>query len=141
MICYFDASALAKRYIEEKHSAAIVRLLGESTAVASRLSELEIGSALARRCREGVLSPPARDAAMRALRHDLEAIFVVELHSDVVTEARSALLRYPLRAADAVQLGAALTIRERTRADLHFVTFDSRLEDAAVSEGLRTGLP
>lgn len=48
------------------------------------------------------------------------------------------LLRtHPLRAADAMQLAAALVLAEEIRGGLAFVTADVRLGDAAEIEGLR----
>jgi hypothetical protein len=41
-----------------------------------------------------------------------------------------------LRAADSLQLAAALELRERTGEEIHFVAFDDRLNEAARSEHL-----
>ncbi len=46
---YFDASALAKRYVREKGSVKVRRLLSSHLPATSRYSALEIASALARR--------------------------------------------------------------------------------------------
>ena len=58
---YFDASALAKRYVREIGSQSVRRLLAAGVAATSRLSEVEVASAIARRAREGVLSAEQRD--------------------------------------------------------------------------------
>ena len=137
MIVYFDASALAKRYVEEEHTPEVLRWLEQSTPVVCRLSEVEIASALARRCREHALSRPERDRALGALEEDLQALHVVELSPDVVSTASEILLRHPLRAADAIQLGSALILRERLRTAIAFATFDQRLAAASQAEGLR----
>ncbi len=52
MIRYFDASALAKRYVKEAGIQAVCRLLDAGNAAVSRLSEVEVASALVRRARE-----------------------------------------------------------------------------------------
>jgi hypothetical protein len=52
---YFDASALAKRYLDEAGSASVRRLSASGTVATSRLSEIEVTSAVERRIREGVL--------------------------------------------------------------------------------------
>ena len=137
MIVYFDASALAKRYVEEEHSTEVLRWLEESTPAVCRLSEVEIASALARRCREGALSRLERDRALAALREDLQAFHVVELSPEVVSTASELLLRHPLRAADAVQLGSALMLGGRLRTAVAFATFDERLAVASQEEGIR----
>ena len=46
---YFDASALAKRYVREKGSLKVRRLLASDVPATSRLSAVEIASALMRR--------------------------------------------------------------------------------------------
>lgn len=136
MITYFDASALAKRYVEEEQSSEVVSWLEESTPAICRISEVEIASALARRCREGLISAVDRDRALAALDGDLEAVHVVELASEVLRAARAALLRHPLSAADAIQLAAALTLRDRLGSPIAFLTFDDRLAAASEREGL-----
>ena len=136
MITYFDASALAKRYVEEEHSPEVLRWLEESTPVVCRLSEVEIASALARRCREEVISPAERDRALAALEGDLEALHVMELSIEVSRAVRAALLRHRLRAADAIQLASALVLRERLQTQISFLTFDERLAAASEREGL-----
>ncbi len=136
MIVYFDASALAKRYVEEEHSSEVLRWLERSTPVVCRLSEVEIAAALARRRREEVISRVERDRALAALDADLQAVHVIELSTLVFRAARAALLRHPLRAADAIQLAAALVLRERLQSPIAFLTFDGRLAAASEREGL-----
>ena len=57
--------------------------------------------------------------------------------------ARRLLRVHPLRAADALQLAAAVSILGNTLSDnaavLDFVSFDQRLNDAARKEGLSVG--
>ena len=50
---YFDASALVKRYVRENGNTAVRRLLSSDTPVMSRLSEVEVASALMRLARGG----------------------------------------------------------------------------------------
>jgi hypothetical protein len=135
LITYFDASALAKRYVEEEHSLEVARLLAESSPATCRFSEVEIASALARRCREGAFPVAERDRALATLRRDLDALYIVELVPEVVAAARELLRRHPLRAADAVQLGSALLLRDRLRSPIGFVAYDERLSAAAAKEG------
>jgi predicted nucleic acid-binding protein len=136
VIVYFDASALAKRYVEEEHSSEVQRWLDESTPAVCRLSEVEIASALSRRCREGLISLADRDRALATLEADLQAVHVIELTQEVFQAARAALLRHPLRAADAIQLACALVSRDRLQSPIAFLTFDDRLASAPEREGL-----
>jgi predicted nucleic acid-binding protein len=56
--------------------------------------------------------------------------------SDDIRESARRLLRvHPLRAADALQLAAAMVAAERRPSTLAVVTFDDRLLDAAAKEG------
>ncbi len=52
---YFDASALVKRYLREKGSAEVRRLLASDTPATSRLSQVEVASALVTSCTRGRL--------------------------------------------------------------------------------------
>jgi predicted nucleic acid-binding protein len=138
VIVFLDASALVKRYVEEPGSEIVRRVLGTGVPVVSRLTEVEITSALARRCREGHVDLAARDAALADLARDLEAIFVVELGPEVVSKAAGLLKRRPLRAADAVQLASCLVLADRLVQPVQLLAFDQRLVEAATAEGAPT---
>lgn len=135
---YFDASALAKRYVREKGSAKVRRLLSSDVPATSRLSAVEIASALMRRSREGALSGKNRDRALTVLDGDLSAMVVVELSPEIVTRARALLKRHPLRAGDAIQLASCLQLQEGLADEpVRFVAFDARLIAAARAEDVR----
>ncbi len=102
----------------------------------SRISEVEVASALARRCREGGISETERDWAIQAVRQDLRSLFVVEVTASVNHKSISLLKRHPLRAADALQLASCLELAEQLPLEVRFVAFDSRLHRAAAIEGL-----
>jgi predicted nucleic acid-binding protein len=131
---YFDASALAKRYVREKGSVKVRRLLSSDLAATSRYSAVEIASALARRAREGVVSHDDRERTLAALQMDLSAMLIVELTSEVVIRAQALLQRHSLRAGDAVQLASCLHLREALENDVSLVAFDERLVAAARKE-------
>lgn len=133
---YFDASALVKRYLREQGSARVTRLLSSTPAATSRLSEVEVASALVRRARESAFSVADRDRALAALAQDFASLLVVELTAPVTEQARALLLRHQLRAGDAIQLASALLLQEQLGERVSFLAFDSRLVDAARSEGL-----
>ena len=136
MIAYFDASAFAKNYVEEPGSAAVRSLLDRTLPATSRLTAVEVASAFARRCREGSLEPGDRDLLLRDLSDDLAVLYVVELAPEVVLEARALLLKYPLRAADAVQLASCLVLQEKVDRPMIFSAYDQRLLEAARRQGL-----
>jgi predicted nucleic acid-binding protein len=134
---YFDASALAKRYVLEPESASVRRLLASETPATSRLSEVEIASALARRCRDGSVSVDERDQALAQLRDDIGSMNVVELSPDIAALAASLLLRHPLRASDAIQLASCLHVARQLETVPEFVVDDAGLGAAARNEGVR----
>jgi hypothetical protein len=100
------------------------------------LTRLELTAAVERRVRDGQLSPALRQPALRRIaRLTGDAHEVTDL-SAVRTRALPVLARYPLRAADAAQLGAALLVADPDPASLTMVVLDRRLAEAADREGL-----
>lgn len=130
---YFDASALAKRYLIEAGSAAVTERL-DHPAATSRLSAVEVASAIVRRSREVKYSQEDRDRALQALARDLEDMLVVELSADVAALAARLLASHPLRSSDAIHLASCLTLGADLGADIPFVVFDARLRTAATAE-------
>lgn len=135
---YFDASALAKRYVREKGSLKVQRLLSSGLGATSRLSAVEIVSAVMRRVREGRLSEKDCDRVLAALGADMTAMLVVEITAAVVTRAQLLLQRHHLRAGDAIQLASCLHLQEQLDDETSFVAFDGRLITAARTERLKT---
>lgn len=133
---YFDASALVKRYVRERGSVKVRRLILSDVPATSRLSEVEVASALGRRARESAFSVAERDRALAALQTDLPAIFVVELIPEITVRACTLLQRHPLRSGDAIQLASCLYLQEQLGEAIPLVAFDKRLNDAARGEGL-----
>jgi predicted nucleic acid-binding protein len=127
-----------KRYVDEADSEPVRTLLAEATPVSARFSEVEIASALARRCREGAFPPAERDRAIAQLREDFRGLTLVETTPTVVTKAVALLVRRPLRALDALQLASCLELQERLASSVRFIAFDERLNAAARAEGLVT---
>ena len=98
-------------------------------------SRLECISALRRRERENQLG--AADARQgMTLLDQLAGTWSELLPSDPLrAQAERALAVHPLRAADALQLAAALTWRREPARSAEFVCVDERLRDAASREG------
>jgi len=110
--------------------------MGSGTPATSRFTEVEVASALVRRCREGAFGVAERDRALAELTHDLAAMTVVEVVSAVTDRARALLIRHALRAGDALQLASCLILRDGV-GTVTFAAFDDRLIEAARAEGLR----
>jgi predicted nucleic acid-binding protein len=125
-----------KRYVREPGAVSVRRLLKAAPAAASRLSEVEVASALVRRAREGAFSIEERDRALASLSDDFATLIIVEFTPEITADARALLVRHRLRAGDAVQLASCLYLQREMSQPLPFVAFDDRLTDAARHEGL-----
>ena len=133
---FWDTSALLPLFVAEKTSARVRSWLRrDPTVLVWTLTRAEVLSALARRERE---EPSAARALLRARKRALAAweewseIVAVEA---VRRQAERLVSVHPLRAADALQLGAALVATDLEPAGLAFVTLDERLATAAEKEG------
>ncbi len=125
-----------KRYVEEPGSRTVRRLLATGAVATSRLSEVEVASALARRCREGTLLRRDRNRALSALRADVAAMWVVELTPVVAQASVTLLARHPLRSGDGIQLASCLDLRLQMAEDIPLLAYDLRLNEAARAEGV-----
>jgi uncharacterized protein len=136
MIYFLDASALAKRYLVEVGSDRVRQLFRRNADIAvSRLSEVEVASALVRRMRAGDIDEADAESHLAALEEDLTTCDVIEVRKPVVARARVLVGEHGLRAYDAMQLAAAL--RAKGSGALTFVCADTELSDAASAERLR----
>ena len=136
---FWDTSALLPLLVQEPSTVASRELLrGDSVLAVWWGASVEAASAVARREREGTLAPREADR-VRASLGQLARSWVEVLPTDEVRgHATRLLLRHPLRAADALQLAAALTlVRGAPTADLPFACLDARLAAAARAEGFR----
>lgn len=97
---------------------------------------VECWSAIARLRREGMISPKD-EAAVQEILDRLRDSWVEVLPSEDVRRAAARLLRiHPLRAADALQLAAAL-LWAGSPSGHRIVTYDERLRKASELEGFR----
>ena len=135
---FWDTSALVPLLVDEPASGSLHALAkADPTLLVWWASSVECRSAIARREREGAFSGSDADAA-RAVLHELELSWVeIQPSEELRDRAHRLLLRHPLRAADALQLAAALTWA-RDRPHEHPVAIlDERLGRAARAEGFR----
>lgn len=137
---FVDASALVKRYVRERHSTKVRRLVAAGPVAVSRLSEVEVPSALARLARERRLSARARDRAVKGFITDFAAWHVIEITTAVTALARTLLHRHDLRAGDAIQLASAIWLRQAVPLS-GVLAFDTRLVAAALAEQFTTPIP
>lgn len=132
---FWDASAVVPLLLEQPASARCRELLGEDPdVVVWWATPLECASAFARLRREGHLRE-ADEAAANARMAELLDGWSEMLPGDALrAQALRALRLHPLRAADALQLAAAMEWAGTPSAG-SLVTFDERLAGAAVREG------
>ncbi len=133
---YWDASALVPLLVSEDTTARVRKWLEHDPLIVTwAWSVVEITSAVERRFRDGDLTQMAR-------RELLTQLAQLALQWDEITDtlavrrhAKRLLARYPLRAADAGQLAAALVLFEDQPEGQGFVCLDQRLAHAAEMEG------
>jgi predicted nucleic acid-binding protein len=135
-VIFWDSSAIVPLLLTEGRSEELHGVLRrDADIIVWWATPVEVLSALSRAERARALPAADADLARRVLV-DLGERWNEVLPSDEVRErAGAGLLRHPLRAADALQLGAALTwARGRPRAH-PFLSLDDRLAEAARQEG------
>jgi uncharacterized protein len=130
---FFDSSALAKRYIEEKGSDQVQTVLSSASALAvSVICIPAIVSALCRRRRERKVSTEAYRNAKASVLSDIDDATVIGITDEVIAQAVAFLEQFPLRSADALHVACA----SEWSTDL-FVSADDRQCKAARARGLR----
>ena len=138
MPSYFvDSSALVKRYRREAGSEVVARLLDAADRIAvSGLTPLEVSAALVRRGRGTGRSEQNLAAVLLTLDDDVrKSLNVIHLSAPLIEQATLLIRLYGLRAADAIQLACARSIRDESRApNLIFLGSDRELNAAALRE-------
>ena len=133
---FWDSSALVPMFVREPTSSAVAETYADDPAVVAWWgTPLECASAVARLERDGALSLDDLTVALGSLANAADAWHEVQPVPAVRQTAMRLLLVHDLRAADALQLAAAVTAAEGQPDGLGFVTLDDRLARAAVREG------
>jgi uncharacterized protein len=133
---FWDSSALVPLLVAEDRSATLTAALtGDKEPTIWWATPLECQSAIQRRHREAPLPQSALAQATERLRALVELVDTVSPTDDVRRRAARLVAVHPLRAADALQLAAALIWCEEQPHGETFVSLDARLRDAARSEG------
>lgn len=147
--CFFDSSALVKRYAREIGSAWVIGITGPATGNSIhivRVTGVEVISAITRQQRGGHI--PVADAtnAILDFRHDFSSEYqITEVTGDLVHHAMALAEAYGLRGYDAVQLAAALKVNAYSLVQgapaVTLVSADAALNAAAIAEGLTVDNP
>ncbi len=135
---FWDSSAIIPLILEEPSSESMRSLLrGDAALSVWWATAIECTSAIARRARLQPRTNPLSDLAYSSLAL-LSSGWREVIPSEGIRESAIRLLRvHDLRAADALQLAAALVASEQSPSNLEFVCLDDRLNDAARKEGFR----
>jgi len=133
---FWDASALVPTFLDETSTPEVQSWQAADPGVTIwMMTRVEVVSAIARRKRE---RPELAALWSRAIRDVHEAASTwIEITDAVAARfhAERIIVRHPLRAADALQLGAALVAADGDPQSLELVTLDRRLAEAARHEG------
>ena len=133
---FWDVSAIIPLCLQEPQTAHLKRIAEKDGAIiAWWATPVEVYSALARRRREGILRKADEDQARQVLAKLAESWTEIVPSMKVRENAGRALLLHPLRAADSLQLAAALVWAGGHAAGHQFVCLDQRLREAAHQEG------
>ena len=144
---FLDTSVFVKVYFKEAGSEAII---ARSTApnqvlAASVLSFAEVHSAMARKYREKQINSTELSSLRESFGRDWEIkIIAVELNQQTMAALPGLVEQYPLKAADAIQLSAALWLKNHLDAGkysgagkvLEFGASDQILVESARKSGL-----
>jgi predicted nucleic acid-binding protein len=135
---FWDTSAIIPLLADEPTRESLLAILEEDPQiVAWCCTSVEIASALARRERENLITAAEVETALAAT-HQLADGWHEILPSDAVGRTAGRLLRaHPLRAADSLQLAAALIAANHDPTTLELVCLDARLTLAARREGFK----
>jgi uncharacterized protein len=134
---FWDTSGIVPLLLEQEATSLVRPVMEEDPRmVAWWGTPVECASVAARLRREGILTVGQEDAVLRLLGTLRESWVEVLPSSELRAEAMRLLRVHSLKAADAVQLAAAL-LWTRPDRDADMVTLDERLSLAARLEGLR----
>lgn len=135
---FWDSSALVPLVLAQPRTAeARAAIAEDAELVVWWGSAIECASAVARLHRDGHLSDKQEHTARELLAVLRQSWFEMQPGEGIREQALRLLRFHPLRAADALQLAAALEW-SGSQATGVFMTFDDRLRSAAAREGFTT---
>ncbi len=133
---FWDTSALlALAFDDPRRSLAVSTLETDDRMAVWWGASVEYFSAVARREREGSLTAGGVAEALDRVAALSQVWYEVQPSRQIKLFAHRLLRVHPLRAADSLQLAAALAVAEGDPSGVGFVCFDTRLTDAAAREG------
>ena len=132
MILYLDASALVKRYIQEKASQDVNAWIDAADMVVTGLiTRVEVAAAIARAGRMKLITPDETLAALRQLRSEWDSFQRLPITENTVARGNTLAVEHNLRGYDATHLACALIWQETLGMPVTLASFDSQLIEAA----------
>jgi predicted nucleic acid-binding protein len=132
VILYLDASALVKRYIQEKASEEVNTWIEAAEMVVTGLiTRVEVAAAIARAGRMKLISPDETLAALHQFRSEWESFHRLPITENTVIRGDALADEHNLRGYDATHLACALIWQETLGMPVTLASFDSQLIEAA----------
>ncbi len=133
---FWDASAIIPLCLDAPQTSLVKQIAQEDGAlVAWWATPIECYSAFARLRRDGIVTRAGEEQARQALTRLAAEWTEIQPGNEMRDSAARALLFHSLRAADSLQLAAALAWARGRPAGQEFVCLDQRLREAASREG------
>ncbi len=136
MILYLDASSLIKLYVEEPGTPEVyLQLAAASLVCTSVIAYAEARSALARLCRDGLLSSEEHARTRTDLDEDWQRYLMIDVTPEVWRAAGDLAEKHALRGFDSIHLASFLhLVRTDLGEPVQFSSFDDRLKRASRNE-------
>lgn len=133
---FWDSSAIVPLIVNEpRHAGMMAVLAADPAMLVWWAASVEATSAISRNEREGRLSADQAAVSLEALREFSLGWCEITPDESVRRTAERLLRTHPLRAADSLQLAAAIVASGHDPRTLEFVCLDQRLSAAAAREG------
>lgn len=150
-VYFLDSSAIIKNYLNETGSTwvrGLVNAVPRHELYVSRLAQVEVVAALARRARGGGLTPNNAAHLISQFKTHLATDFrVLEINLLLISQATTLAEKHGLRGYDAMQLAAALAIQVQlatlglSTLGYTFIAADKELNASAQAAGLMVDDP
>lgn len=135
---FWDSSAIVSLLVEQVHTRAVERLaLADDVMALWWLTPVECVSALQRLKREVTMDAPRLRSVGDDLTRMVNRAGQIDPEPEIPLLAMQLLERHPLRAADALQLAAAIALSQEIGLT-DFVCCDNRLREAAAASQSRS---
>lgn len=135
---FWDSSALVPLFVRQTITARARSWYKNFEIVTWWATPVEMASALARLLRMKELTPAEWMKARKSIVELAETFFVIPPNAALKVKAIELVEQYDLRAADSLQLAAALAWCEEAPQGRKFLTADERLRQAATLAGFDT---